>query len=160
MHIADTQALAVALVAVLVAFGGGYYSGKTFGASQGRGQFAGQFGQNGGRTGGVNGRNLNGFAAGTILSKDASSITVQLGGQGGAANGSSSGTRIVLLGNSTQVGKFSSGTASDLAVGQDVMVTGAPNSDGSITAQQVQIRPAGMTGGFGGPRGGGGAPQQ
>lgn len=146
-------------VAIAIAFlAGGYYVGKTFGGSSGpRGQFAGQFGGGGGsRSGGVNGRNMNGFASGTILSADQNSITVQLGGQGAATNGSSTGSRIVLLSQTTQVGKFSNGSASDLSVGQDVMVTGTPNSDGSITAQQIQIRPAGMTGpGFGGPRGGG-----
>ncbi len=146
----DTRALAVAVVAVLVAFGGGYYSGKMAG-SPARGQFAGQAGQ--GRMGGVNGRNMNGFAAGAILSKDANSITVQLGGQGGSANGSSTGTRIVLMGTSTQVGKFTAGSAADLTVGQEVLVSGTPNTDGSITATQIQIRPAGMQGpGFGGPR--------
>lgn len=160
MHIDRNQLIGGALVGALICFGGGYYAGKAFTVPGGqRGQFAGQFGQaqgqgqNGTRTG--TGRSMNGFAVGTILSKDASSITVQLGGPAGAANGSASGSRIILLGDGTQVGKFSAGTAADLAVGQDVTVTGTPNGDGSITAQQIQIRPAGMTGpGFGGPRGG------
>lgn len=155
MQFGLNQAIAGGIAIAIVCFGGGYYIGKTFGVSAPqRGQFAGQFGSGSTRTGGVNGRNMNGFAAGTILAKDASSITVQLGGQGGAANGSSTGSRIVILGSSTQVGKFVSGAVSDLEVGQEVLVTGSPNSDGSITAQQIQIRPAGMTGpGFGGPRG-------
>lgn len=157
MHIDRNQLIGGALVGALVFFGGGYYAGKSFGTpGAARGQFAGQFGQGqgqGGTRAGMQGRGLNGFAVGTILSKDASSLTVQLGGQGGAANGSASGSRIILLSDSTQVGKFSSGSAADLAVGQDVTVTGTPNGDGSITAQQIQIRPAGMQGGFGGPRG-------
>lgn len=147
-----------AVAGAVVFFGAGFMSAKMTGFGQ-RGQFAGQFGGQGptqnGRTGGMNGRTMNGFAVGTILSKDATSITVQLGGPNGAANGSSTGSRIVLFGSSTQVGKFTSGAVADLAVGQEVTVTGTPNADGSITATQVQIRPAGSTGpGFGGPRGG------
>lgn len=149
-HLHLNQAIIGGVIGALVFFGGGFYLGKTFGSSSAsRGQLSGQFGQGGARAGGVNGRSLNGFAAGTILSKDANSITVQLGGQGAAANGSSTGSRIVLLSPSTLVGKFTSGSASDLAVGADVMVTGTPNGDGSITAQQIQIRPAGSPG-FGG----------
>lgn len=146
-HLHQNQAIIGGIIGALVFFGGGFYAGKTFaGTTPNRGQFASQFGQ-GGRS--INGRNLNNFVSGTILSKDDTSITVRLGM--GAENASSTGSRIVILGSSTQVGKFVSGSLTDLAVGQTVLVTGSPNADGSITATQIQIRPAGQAGpGFGG----------
>ncbi len=157
MHIARNHLIIGAVVGAVVFFGGGYFAGKTFGAPQRGGQFgqfSGQFGARAGGQGaaGVAGRNLSGIVAGTILSKDDDSITVQLGM--GGQNASSTGSRIVILGGSTQVGKFTTGSAADLTVGANVTVTGTSNSDGSITAQQIQIRPAGQAGGgFGAPRG-------
>lgn len=72
-------------------------------------------------------------AAGTILSKDDTSITLKL------QNG---GSRTVLISPSTSVTKSTAGTAADLSVGQDVMVTGTPAADGSISATTVSVRPA------------------
>jgi len=80
--------------------------------------------------------------AGEILSKDERSITVKLqdGGSSGA-NLASGGSKIVFFSTSTIVGKFSEGSATDLAVGKNVFVSGTANDDGSLTAQNIQIRP-------------------
>jgi len=87
-------------------------------------------------TGGLAG----GFTTGQIIAKDATSITVQL--ISGGPSGTPSGSKIVFLDINTKVTKQVSGTLADLAVGTDVSVTGTPNTDGSISATAVQIRPA------------------
>jgi hypothetical protein len=136
------KTLAMVLVGVVLV-GGAFFGGTKYGQSiktaNGYGQIgnAAGFGGRGGRNG-ANG----GIVAGTILSKDANSITVQLrnfGGNGGSNNGT--GSKIIFLGNSTEIGKTVSGTLNDLSVGQSVTVNGTTNSDGSVTAQTVQIRP-------------------
>jgi hypothetical protein len=81
------------------------------------------------RNGGANG----GFVNGEILKQDATSITVKM------RDGTS---RIVFLSGTTTVQKTVSGSVSDLAVGEQVMVTGKQSSDGTVAAETVQIRPA------------------
>lgn len=127
-------AVAVAVVIAGAAFWVGISYGKS--AAPARGQFGGAggtFARPGGMMGGRSGTG-GGFTAGQILSKDASSITVKM------QNGN---TAIVLIGSSTEVVKSVTGSAADLSVGENVVVTGTQNSDGSVTAQSVQIRPAG-----------------
>lgn len=124
-------------VIVLVAV---FYGGMSYGKSQVSagtktlGQNFGQNGANGMMRGTRNGMGFGGFTTGQIISKDANSITV--GVQGG-------GSKIIFLDTNTKVSKQAAGTSADLAVGTEVSVTGTANSDGSVNAQSVQIRPAG-----------------
>jgi hypothetical protein len=80
----------------------------------------------------TNDRSGLGFVFGEIIAKDDTSITIKF------QDGSS---RIVFYADSTEVGKFENGSLNDLEVGKSVTVTGKTNSDGSITAQSIQIRP-------------------
>jgi hypothetical protein len=74
------------------------------------------------------------MAAGEVISKDDTSVTLKL--QDG-------GSKIILLASSTNIGKMAEGTADDLAEGTNVVVTGSSNTDGSMTANMIQIRPEG-----------------
>ncbi|MFZ2522228.1 MAG: hypothetical protein WAX44_04585 [Minisyncoccia bacterium] len=126
-------------VIVVVVVGGVFYGGMTYGksATPARGQFAnGQFtgNINGARGAGARVGMNGGFTAGEIISKDATSVTIKM--QDGS-------TKIALIASSTQIMKSSTGSLSDLSTGVNVTITGAANSDGSVTAQSMQIRPAG-----------------
>ena len=86
------------------------------------------------RTGGMGGRASGGFATGTILSMDATSITI--------ATGNGTGSKTVYFDTTTPILKSTAGSVGDLQTGDTVTVTGTPNADGSLTAQSISIRPA------------------
>ena len=69
---------------------------------------------------------------GEIISQDEKSITVKL------ADGSS---KIVLLTDTTAISKSAEGSKSDLNVGEKIAAFGTENSDGSVTAQNIQLNP-------------------
>lgn len=84
------------------------------------------------RTGGQNG---GGMVSGEILSLDDKSITVK---------DRSGGSKIIYLGATSEILKSTKGTLSDLAIGINIISNGIPNTDGSITATSIQIRPNGQ----------------
>ena len=67
---------------------------------------------------------------GTIISRDEDSITVKLADES---------SKIVLITENSTINKTEKGSKEDLAEGTEVMVFGQENSDGSITAQSIQI---------------------
>ncbi len=89
-------------------------------------------GQMGGRQG--NGANRLGLSPvnGEIISVDDKSITVKL------ADNSS---KIILLTETTVLNKSSEASKKDLKIGEKVTAFGTENSDGSITAQNIQLNP-------------------
>lgn len=85
-------------------------------------------GQFGNRTGMMRYRPVNG----EIIESGSDSVTVKL------VDGSS---KIVLFSDRTEINKAQKAEVSDLNVGEKVMVVGQENSDGSITAQNIQLNP-------------------
>ncbi len=123
------------VVGIVVIASGAFYGGMTYGKSvvPSRGQGGnGQFG-----VGSMRRTANGGFVSGAVLTKDATSITIK------TRDGS---TKIVLVSPSTQVMKSASGSFDDVAVGADVIATGAANADGSVSAQSLQIRPVNDSG--------------
>jgi hypothetical protein len=147
----DMKKLLPIIIAIIIVGGGAFYAGMKYQesktptaglaagnfqnlrnlSSQQRQQMFGQSGANASGTlaGGRGGANA---AAGEIIAKDDKSITVKL--QDG-------GSKIIFYSDSTEIGKFASGTQNDLEIGKTVIVNGKANSDGSITAQSIQLRP-------------------
>ncbi len=141
----------VAVILIVVAAVGGFFAGMQYEKSQGRaalGQFAQRFGNGNGtylqRTG-ASGQQGQRFTPirGQILSLGSGTMTVKM--QDGS-------TKIVVLGSNTTFIKTQTGALSDLKQGDNVMVVGTYNSDGSVTATDVQINPQGLLRSLGAPQ--------
>lgn len=124
----------IIVVLVLVCIAGGFFGGMKYQQSKSP-AFGGQFaGGTGGRTGAAGGNRANGSrpVMGQIISNDNNSITVKL--QDGS-------TKIVIVSASTSINKAATATIADLTVGQTVSAFGITNTDGSVTAQNIQLNP-------------------
>ncbi len=142
----------VTIAVVIIAAAGGYFVGAAHGASASMGTKGAYAAGNGGRTRGAAGMGANGgFTTGQILSMDDKSLTIQM------RNGNS---QVVFYSPSVTVAKTVSGSIKDIVVGAQVMIAGTANTDGSLTAQSVQIRPADMTNGGAGKTSGTGTSNQ
>ncbi len=123
----------IAIVLLLVGLGAGFFGGMQYQKSQ-RSQFgqANNAAGNQARRTGLGQNQVNRPVSGDIISADQNGITVKL------TDGSS---KIVLVSDSTMINKTDPGTKTDLTVGQKVMVIGTANSDGIVTAQNIQLNP-------------------
>jgi hypothetical protein len=130
--------IAMALLVIVVG-GGAFYGGMKYQASK-QSAFGRQFTAGGAGMGGRNGQAAgpggqlrgNRPVNGDIISADDKSITVKM------TDGSS---KIVILSAQTSINKASAATITDLKVGEKVAVFGQANSDGSVTAQNIQLNP-------------------
>jgi hypothetical protein len=126
----------IAVISLIVGLIGGYWYEKSSVSrlANSSDQFPGGRAQQGFRS--ANSR-AGGFAAGgaisrQVISKDDTSLTIK------TRDGSS---KIILITGNTTVAKSAAGLISDIATDAMVMVLGNLNSDGSITANSIQIRP-------------------
>ncbi len=138
--------LVLSCIVTLLIGAGAFYSGMQYEHAHQPTQNVSQRGNSGrggpsdrGR-GGANG----GFVSGEVLKKDGQSLTLTL---------RDGGSKIVFFASSTTVGKMAPGVIDDVGERAQVMVSGTQNSDGSMTATNIQIRPPGMQRSPRGPEG-------
>ncbi len=121
----------IILVAIGAFFGGIQYQKSTSSAG---GQFQrGYFGQRFGANAQA--------VRGQVINVDTANNSISIQKRDGSS-------AIVLYSSSTSINKAVAGTSADLKNGEQVNVVGPANSDGSVTAQIIQINP-GMRGGNG-----------
>ena len=129
--------LTIWIIVTILLVGGAYYMGIKHETAKLKSSFGrGAAGLTGARTGAGGARfagGTGGLVTGSVIAKDDTSITIK------DRTGSS---KIVLYSPSTQVLESTAGSASDVAVGSQVSAQGTQNSDGSVTATSIQIRPA------------------
>lgn len=123
-----------AVIAVILCSGIAFYAGQHLGnhaaGNSAYGSAAGNrsFGQGGTAERGAPQR-FGGATIGSVLSKDQNSLTVKL------QNG---GSQIVFYSASTSIVKSSPSSIDAVGVGDSVLITGKPNSDGSLSASSIQ----------------------
>jgi len=122
------------LIGVIIVGGGSFYGGILYNKSKNTKSFdlTSFQGMKTNRTNLIGG----GLISGEIISNDGNSVTVKTPTNGGS--------KIIFYSDTTQISKAASGTFADLTTGTSVTITGTTNSNGSITAQSIQIRPTGQ----------------
>lgn len=135
----DKKQLPLAIVIAVVLLAASFFAGRWSVSSK-----AGQngFSRNGGpgqsamMAGNFRGKNgqvgRGGMVSGEIINKDEKSLTLKL---------ANNGSKIIYFSASTTVSQMATATPSDLNVGQSVMASGSTNTDGSVSATMIQVRP-------------------
>ena len=130
----------ITIVLVVVVGVGAFFGGMQYQKMQRNTFFAEGTGmmQNGGQRFFRAGGNGNGSfgnmrpVRGEIISNDDNSITVKM---------SDGSTKIIVVSAKTIISQATTGSKNDLQQGKQVLVIGTQNSDGSVTAQDIQINP-------------------
>jgi hypothetical protein len=131
----------ITVIVASITAGAGFFGGMQYQKSKtpafsgriGNSQFGSSQGLNRGMGSG-NGQMRNGFrpVSGEISAVDDRSITVKMD------DGSS---KIVILSEKTEINKADTATKAELTTGTRVAVFGTQNSDGSVTASNIQLNP-------------------
>jgi hypothetical protein len=126
------------IIALIIVGGGAFYGGMSYEKSKVPSDFSQRFQEMGAAGMGLRGGNIgqdnagSGFVSGEVISKDETSLTVKL---------RDGGSKIVFFSASTQVSEMAAGAVADIVVGEQVMITGTQNDDGSYTAKTIQLTP-------------------
>ena len=125
----------ITIILLIIVGAGGFFGGMKY--QQGKQPLRGDFQSRAGMRQqnlptGAQQRMGAGTVRGEIISRDETSITVKL------PDGSS---KIVLISENTAINKATEGSVDDLKTGEQVMIIGQTNSDGSVTAQNIQLNP-------------------
>lgn len=126
--------IVVTIVTAVVVGAAAFFGGTKYQQSRGGANFRQFQGRMSPMGNGNNNQNRGSFrpVQGEIISMDDKSITVKM------PDGSS---KIVLLPDSVTVSKVDTASKSDLKVGVKVGVFGTENSDGSVSAENIEINP-------------------
>lgn len=118
------------IILIVVFSGGAFYGGLKYSQAK-KVSMPNDFQQRGARMGGnvVSGSGAN---SGEIIAIDNQSLTLK---------DMAGGSKIIFYATSTEVSKFIKGEISDLVIGANVMISGKTNTDGSMKAQIIQLRP-------------------
>jgi hypothetical protein len=126
------NSLIITIVVAIVVGALGFFTGMQYQKSQ-RATFPQGLGQRG--PSGNLGGNQRGFTGtrpvnGEITSLDDKTITIK------SQDGSS---KIIVYSTSTKINKTTEGSTSDLKTGEQVIVIGTENTDGTVTAQSISV---------------------
>jgi len=122
--------IVIAIIVLIAVAGGSYYLGTLSGTDKKM-----EFPRQNGAPTNMNGTNKlgqNNANSGEIISRDEQSITIKL------TNG---GSKIIFLSDSTKVSQIADRTIDDLQIGDNVIIQGTTNSDGTVTASTIQEKP-------------------
>lgn len=133
-----TMTAVVAIIIGVLAFFGGMRYQQSKAASLNNG-FANGTNAPGRRFGNGNGNNR--AVTGEVVAQDANSITIKL------QDGSS---KIINISGTTNYAKTDKASLADVKTGERIAVFGINNSDGSVTAENIQLNAGNFRGGFGG----------
>jgi len=136
--------LPIIIVSILIVGGGAFYGGMKYGENKGAsGSFSRQNFQNlsvedrqqlfQGNVAGTFQRGMvSNSLYGEVVSLDEQSLTLKT---------PDGGSKIVFFSTSTTVSEMAEGSTDDIGIGNQIIVGGEENSDGSYTAGTIQISP-------------------
>lgn len=125
------KTILIAGILLIVAGGGGFFAGMKYQQSKqpSRADFQARMGMGQGVPGAQRPAGAEAIR-GEIISQDEGSITVKL---------PDDSSKIILISKNTVINKAAEGSVDDLETGKQVMVFGQTNSDGSISATNIQL---------------------